>query len=185
MAKKRSKRPKKVAPPPQAGERTLPAAIPPTPTELARLKEKAELYDHHIVQYKKVQELRNASALEAEENLAALREFARSLLELEDDLERAVDAARIGRNFDAVLAGLPPIIEKFLKLLVSNGLTPIESTAIRYDSALHMLLDDPPAQDGVGFVVKTLLRRGWIWRGEVMRRAIVEIEPETPSKPIH
>ena len=159
---------------------TLPEANGSTAVteDMQSIREKAELYDKYISSYKEVQRKRNEACLALEEKAAQTRELLLRLLSLEDDLERAVEYAELGRNFEAVLAGLRPVLAKLGAILASQGLERIETDGAPFDPELHQCLDEPQPEDVESGTLKVgrELRKGYREGDTVLRKAIVEVE---------
>ena len=106
----------------------------------------------------------------------ARREILAELLEVVDNLDRAVDAGRRSSSQDSLLQGVEMVQRQFLSKLEGLGVKPIESEATRFDPLLHEAVTTVPTaspeQDGM--VVGTI-RRGYRIGEDVLRPAAVAV----------
>jgi molecular chaperone GrpE len=107
------------------------------------------------------------------------REILADLLDVVDNLDRAIDAARSNAaagRVDTLLQGVDLVKRQFLAKLEGFGVTRIESEGQRFDPALHEAISAVPAaspdQDGV---VVGVVRHGYRIGDEVLRPASVAV----------
>ena len=106
------------------------------------------------------------------------REILADLLEVVDNLDRALEAARSasGDRLEAVLRGVDLVRQQFLGKLEGFGVTRIDSEGQRFDPALHEAVTTVPAaspdQDGV---VIGVVRHGYRIGDDVLRPASVAV----------
>ena len=104
------------------------------------------------------------------------REILSELLEVVDNLERALDAAKRSPSADALLQGVEMVRRQFLSKLEGLGVKPIESGDGRFDPALHEAVSTVPAsspdQDGI---VVGVIRQGYRIGADVLRPAAVAV----------
>jgi molecular chaperone GrpE len=107
------------------------------------------------------------------------REILADLLDVVDNLDRAIDAARSNAatgRIDALLQGVDLVKRQFLAKLEGFGVTRIESEGQQFDPALHEAISAVPAaspdQDGV---VVGVVRHGYRIGDEVLRPASVAV----------
>lgn len=104
------------------------------------------------------------------------REIVADLLDVLDNLDRAVDATRAGASFDALLQGVELVRRQFASKLESLGVERIESDGQPFDPQLHEAVSAvataDPSEDGriVGVV-----RQGYRMHGDVLRPAAVAV----------
>lgn len=154
----------------------MPAIVPPTPQEIAKLREKAHLYDQYLASYQEVQRIRNEQALTIEGLKSYIEEILLQVLEIEDDFGRAIDYATKGQNFEAVLAGLEPISHKMMHFLKKHGVEMIEAAGETFNPTCHKCLDPLPTLEFDQLVVTKELRPGFRFGGKVLRKTIVEVQ---------
>jgi molecular chaperone GrpE len=104
------------------------------------------------------------------------REILADLLDVVDNLDRAIDAAGKGQNAEALLQGVEMVRRQFLGKLDAFGVKPIDSTDARFDPQLHEAVSTVPAasadQDGL---VVGVVRRGYRIGEDVLRPAAVAV----------
>ena len=106
----------------------------------------------------------------------ARREILADLLDVVDNLDRAVDAARQTPNPDALLQGVEMVQRQFLAKLEGFGVKPIDATNAPFDPQLHEAISTVPAasadQDGL---IVGVVRRGYRIGDDVLRPAAVAV----------
>jgi len=104
------------------------------------------------------------------------RDILADLLEVVDNLDRALDAARQGGSVDSVVEGVEMVRRQFLQKLEGFGVKRIESDRQRFDPTLHEAISSVPAQspDQDGIVVGTV-RTGYRIGDDVLRPAAVAV----------
>ena len=107
------------------------------------------------------------------------REILADLLDVVDNLDRALDAARSGASadkLDALLQGVDLVRRQFLAKLEGFGVKRIESEGQPFDPSLHEAVSAVPAatpdQDGI---VVGVIRHGYRIGDEVLRPASVAV----------
>jgi molecular chaperone GrpE len=104
------------------------------------------------------------------------RELLADLLDVLDNLDRAIDAAKTNASMDALLQGVEMVRRQFLAKLESLGVTRIDSDGQSFDPQLHEAVSAVPAhspeQDNriVGVV-----RHGYRIGDDVLRPASVAV----------
>ena len=106
----------------------------------------------------------------------ARRDILAEMLEVLDNLDRALDAARQGGSQDALLQGVEMVRRQFLAKLESFGVTRIEADHLPFDPMLHEAISSVPATspDQDGIVVGTI-RPGYRIGDDVLRPAAVAV----------
>jgi molecular chaperone GrpE len=107
------------------------------------------------------------------------REILAELLDVVDNLDRAIDAARGSANSDgmeALVQGVDLVRRQFLAKLEGFGVTRIDSEGQAFDPSLHEAVSTVPAsapdQDGV---VVGVIRQGYRIGQDVLRPAAVAV----------
>jgi molecular chaperone GrpE len=104
------------------------------------------------------------------------REILADLLDVADNLDRAIDAARQTPNLDALLQGVDMVRRQFLAKLEGFGVTPIDTTGAPFDPQLHEAISAVPVatadQDGM---IVGVVRRGYRIGDDVLRPAAVAV----------
>ena len=103
------------------------------------------------------------------------REVLISLLEVVDNLDRAIDAAQRERT-DPLLQGVEMVRRQFLSKLEGLGVKPIATESTLFDPELHEAIGTVPAAsaDDDGKIVG-VVRRGYKIGDEVLRPAAVAV----------
>ncbi len=155
------------------------------PTYVEELEQKIVEKDKQIQEY--LTKYRQASSEFEEMRLRLRREISKDiertrreilseLLEVVDNLERALDAAKRSPSADALLQGVEMVRRQFLSKLEGLGVKPIESGDGRFDPALHEAVSTVPAsspdQDGM---VVGVIRQGYRIGDDVLRPAAVAV----------
>jgi molecular chaperone GrpE len=161
------------------------AATSLKPTYVEELEQKVAEKDKQIEEY--LTKYRQASSEFDEMRLRLRREISKDverarrdviseLLEVLDNLERAVDAARSSASSETLLQGVDMVRRQFLSKLEGLGVKPIDSADARFDPALHEAVSTVPAatpeQDGK---VIGVVRQGYRIGDEVLRPAVVAV----------
>jgi molecular chaperone GrpE len=106
----------------------------------------------------------------------ARRDVIAELLEVLDNLERALDAARQTPSADALIQGVDMVRRQFLTKLEGIGVRPIESNGAQFDPSLHEAVTTVPAaspdQDGI---IIGVVRQGYRIGDDVLRPASVAV----------
>lgn len=116
----------------------------------------------------------------------ARREVLVELLEVLDNLDRALDSARSNASHETLLQGVEMVRRQFLGKLEALGVKRIEAAAQPFDPLLHEAISTVPAttpeQEGI---VAGIIRHGYRIGEEVLRPAAVAVakaaDPATPE----
>ena len=161
------------------------AATSLKPTYVEELEQKVAEKDKQIQEY--LTKYRQASSEFDEMRLRLRREISKDverarrdviseLLEVLDNLERALEAGRISTSGETLLQGVDMVRRQFLSKLEALGVKPIDSADARFDPALHEAVSTVPAatpeQDGK---VIGVVRQGYRIGDEVLRPAAVAV----------
>ena len=98
-----------------------------------------------------------------------------SVLNVVDDLERAIETGRKTENADALLEGVEMVYKNLYGLLEREGLTRIEAIGKPFDPNMHEILAKVPTDDHDDGIVIEEARKGFIFKGKVMRPSVVMI----------
>ena len=155
------------------------------PTYVEELERQIAEKDKQIQEY--LAKYRGAAAEFEEARLRLRREISKDiersrrdilaeLLEVVDNLDRALDATRQGGSLDALVQGVEMVRRQFLQKLEGFGVKRIESDQQPFDPTLHEAISSVPAQspDQDGVVVGTV-RTGYRIGDEVLRPAAVAV----------
>ena len=106
------------------------------------------------------------------------REILADLLDVVDNLDRAVDAARAntGNTVDSLIQGVDIVRRQFLSKLEGFGVTRIESEGRPFDPSVHEAISAVPATDAVpDGTVAGVIRHGYRIGDDVLRPASVAV----------
>jgi molecular chaperone GrpE len=156
------------------------------PTYIEELERQIADKDRQIQEY--LGKYRQASAEFDEARLRLRREISKDIervrrevlsemLEVVDNLDRAIEAGGKAQNPDALLQGIEMVRRQFLGKLEGLGVKPIDAGAeSRFDPLLHEAVTTLPAsspdQDGV---IVGVIRRGYRIGDDVLRPAAVAV----------
>jgi molecular chaperone GrpE len=116
---------------------------------------------------------------------AGQREVLLPLLEVRDNLERALAAGSIDTVF---LRGVEAISGQLRRIVTSLGAVPIPGVGTHFDPRLHEAVGTVPATDCPPDTVVTEIRQGFLLDGEVLRPAqvmVVQSPQEDGQREIH
>jgi molecular chaperone GrpE len=160
-----------------------PAASKPTYVEEleARLAEKDRILQSYIEQYKSATSEFEASRARARREVA--REVERGkrailvdLLDVMDNLDRAIDAAQGASSVDGLLHGVEMVRRQFLSRLEGYGIAEIQALDQPFDPQLHEAVSVVPVSGDQGEDrVVGIVRRGYRIGDEVLRPALVAV----------
>ncbi len=100
------------------------------------------------------------------------------LIDIMDDLESAISAGEITDNKEALLEGIKMVHKNLDKLLEKEGLEKLECVGQAFDPKLHEVLAEVPTKDHQGGTVVEEARKGFMFKGKVLRPSIVKIACE-------
>jgi molecular chaperone GrpE len=104
------------------------------------------------------------------------REILADLLDVVDNLDRAIESARSGASHDALVQGVEMVRRQFLAKLDSLGVKPIDAANQPFDPTLHEAISSVPAEspEQDGLIVGTV-RTGYRIGNDVLRPAAVAV----------
>ncbi len=138
---------------------------------LKRAEERAVEHDEEIERIKK--RLALESKQEVEKRVASVID---ELLDLGDDLGRAIQSATELGHDESVIQGIEMVRQAFGKRLQKLGVTRMAALGSKFDPTMHeavsMMSVQDPAQDGV---VLAVAREGYALHGKLLREARVVV----------
>ena len=146
-----------------------------------QLAQKNDLLQEYITQFKQAQtdfddaraRMRKEVARDAE---ATRRSVFIDLLEVVDDLDRAIAAAHHAGHDERLLQGIEMVREKFLHKLATYRITRVDPLGEPFDPSRHEALTTLPPTDAYGEgVVAGVIRPGYLIGDEVLRPAAVAV----------
>lgn len=103
------------------------------------------------------------------------REIIADLLEVLDNLDRALDANRVGASPDSLLQGVELVRRQFLAKLESLGVRRIDAEGQAFDPLLHEAVSAVPTDADQDGRVVGVIRQGYRIHDEVLRPAAVAV----------
>ena len=100
----------------------------------------------------------------------ALQKFAKELLEVVDNLERAIDSAA---EEDAVTEGVRLTHKALLNVLSKNGIEVVDPQGEAFNAEFHEAVGIDPNADAD--TVGTVLQKGYSLNGRLLRPALVQV----------
>jgi molecular chaperone GrpE len=98
------------------------------------------------------------------------------LLDVVDNLDRAVESGRAASPGSALVQGVELVRAQFLATLEGHGVRPLDAVGLRFDPSRHEAATTVPvldaAQDGV---VVGVIRQGYTFGDDVLRPAVVAV----------
>jgi molecular chaperone GrpE len=117
-----------------------------------------------------------------EERLHAHGAFARELLPVLDNLQRALEAARQQGEKGPLVQGVDMVRSQLLDIFGRFGITPIDALGQPFDPNLHEAVMQQPRADAAPGTVVEVLEPGYRLRDRVLRPArVVVAAPPTSS----
>lgn len=98
-----------------------------------------------------------------------------ALLGVMDNFDLAVAAAEGTRDFDKMLRGVEMVYGELKEVLGAEGLQPIEAKGKPFDPNLHEAALEVPGDEDGHPVVAEVLRPGYMFKGRVLRPAMVKV----------
>jgi molecular chaperone GrpE len=166
------------------GERAQPPSLKPTYVEELeqRIVEKDKQIQEYLAKYRQATSEFDEARLRLRREISkdierGRREILADLLEVLDNLDRAIDATKTAGSTDALMQGVEMVRRQFLAKLEGFGVRPIDITpGAAFDPILHEAVSAVPAANGAddGRVVG-VVRRGYRIHDEVLRPAAVAV----------
>jgi molecular chaperone GrpE len=111
------------------------------------------------------------------------RSILADLLEVVDNLDRAIDAARENPGNEALVQGVELVRNQFLSKLGAHGVRRVNAAGERFDPARHealvMMSTDNPEEDGI---IGAVIAPGYVIGDEVLRPATVAVRKHGTSE---
>jgi molecular chaperone GrpE len=146
-----------------------------------QLAEKDRIAQEYIAKYRQAAAEFEDSRLRLKREISkdverARREILADLLDVVDNLDRALDAARKSPSPDALLQGVEMVQRQFLGKLEALGVKRIDVAGAAFDPAVHEAVSTVPAQspEDEGRVVG-VVRHGYTIGADVLRPASVAV----------
>lgn len=135
--------------------------------------EKADLLDRFLRRAAEFENFRRRSERERVQITEfAAGEIVRELLPVLDDFERALAVQSADREY---AQGMELIHQRLLEVLSKSGLEPVAAEGQRFDPHLHHAVETAPSEDVEDQTILEEKRRGYSFRGRLLRPAMVKV----------
>lgn len=102
-------------------------------------------------------------------------DLVKKLLEAIDNLERALESAESGHDYDALRDGVGLTLNQLFEILGKEGLETIDPHGEAFDPNFHEAVLSVSHDDYDEGTVSDVLQKGYIFRGRLLRPAKVEV----------
>lgn len=135
--------------------------------------ENAELQDRLLRRQADFENYRRRAERDRSEFLQfAGMEFAREILPILDDFERALKVESADGNFTH---GVELIYSRLSETLKKMGLEPMDTVGKKFDPNLHQAVDKVESEDAEDQTILSEFQRGYNFRGKLLRPAMVKV----------
>jgi molecular chaperone GrpE len=135
--------------------------------------ENAELQDRLLRRQADFENYRRRAERDRSEFLQfAGMEFAREILPILDDFERALKVESADGNFTR---GVELIYSRLSETLKKMGLEPMDTAGKKFDPNLHQAVDKVESEDAEDQTILSVFQRGYNFRGKLLRPAMVQV----------
>lgn len=101
--------------------------------------------------------------------------FIQDLLPVKDAFEAAIEHAKENENSEGLLKGMEMTVKQINELLKREGLEEIEADGEQFDPFKHEVVAKAIVEDRPENTVIEVMRKGYMFRGKVLRPAMVQI----------
>ncbi|MEA2930414.1 MAG: molecular chaperone GrpE [Hyphomicrobiales bacterium] len=175
------------AAPGEPQSQTPPEAAPADPTAVLA-KEAADLKDRLLRTLAEMENLRRRTEREvADARTYGITAFARDILAVADNMERALKALDAGirdkadAGVKALLDGVELTERELLKAMEKHGIAKIEPEGQKFDPNLHQAMFEVPDPSVPAGTVVRIVQPGYTIGGRVLRPALVAIAKGGPK----
>jgi molecular chaperone GrpE len=159
------------------------------PDELARLtNENAELKDRMLRALADAENTRRRAEREREENRQyAVTSFARDMLNVADNLNRALQSipedarAQASPQVKAVLDGVEATERQLLAALERHGVRKIETAGAKFDPHLHQAIAEVASEGRPAGTIVNVVQTGYVIADRLLRPAMVTVAARDES----
>lgn len=151
-------------------------------------KEKLELKDKLLRSLAEMENLRRRTEKDlADARAYAVTRFARDMLDVADNLRRALDSlpaeARDGADgaFKALIEGVDLTERDFLKKMESHGIRKLAPEGQKFDPNLHQAIFEAPDESKPSGTVVQVVQAGYVIGDRVLRPAMVGVSKGGPK----
>jgi len=102
-------------------------------------------------------------------------DFARALLPVVDNLDRAIRAAEQEHDFQALLEGIGLVSKEIFRTLAAFDIEVIDSRGAAFDPTRHEAVVSQETREAEPHTVLDEIHRGFLFRGRLLRPAAVKV----------
>ncbi len=159
--------------------------------ELEEAKQKIELYENQITDYKdkllrKAAEFENYKRRTENDQLNLLKYAAESfiikLLPTVDDFERSLQHMETAKDIDSIKQGIQLVYDKLAKVLTEQGVTKIDSVGKPFDVQFHEALMQRKVDGVEPHTVLDEIEKGYMYKDKVIRHAKVIVSEDNEQE---
>lgn len=163
---------------PESPENTVPAEAVPEVDLAAKVAElEARVRDVQLRAQAEIQNIHKRSEREVENaRKYALDKFAGALIDVVDNLERAIDATPADNDATRALReGIALTHKAFLEALKRNGVEQVNPVGEPFNAELHQAVSMQPSSTAEPNTVTAVLAKGYALSGRLLRPAMVVV----------
>ena len=145
--------------------------------EVNQLKDKYLRAEAEIQNVRKMADQQTTKA-----RLYGSESFAKEILSLGDNLERALDSLNANPNLKTAIEGIELTLKAYEKILENQGITSINPLKEKFNAEQHQamtVIEDKNLDDNT---VKEVVQKGYLLFDRVLRPAMVIVSKKSPSK---
>lgn len=163
--------------PSPAAEAAVDGAAPATPLEARVAELEAQLKDSQLRAQAEIQNIQRRAERDADlARKYALEKFAGSLLDVVDNLERALESTSDDNEATrGLMEGVSLTHKQLVGTLRRFNVEPIEPLGQPFDSNLHQAVSIQPVEGAAPNTVTAVLARGYTLNGRLLRPAMVVV----------
>jgi molecular chaperone GrpE len=109
------------------------------------------------------------------ERRAVLVDAVKPLLDVADDLERAVRSAEENHDANAIMEGVRMVQQRLVQVFAGLGISPIDTSGQLFDYNVHEAVGHAPSGDHAENEIIAEISRGYLLNGELLRPSKVII----------
>jgi molecular chaperone GrpE len=138
-----------------------------------------ETHDKYLFELAEAQNVRTRARREVENATKfGVTKFAQSLLDVADNLSRAIGAVPAEERKGGLYTGIVMTEKELAKAFEANGITKVPSMGVAFNPDVHQAMLETPADEAKGLTpgkVSLVLREGYSLHGRVIRPAQVGV----------
>ena len=113
----------------------------------------------------------------------AIEDLIKEFLPVLDDLERAIDSAKVSQDFSSLLEGIKMVYDHFRQILRKKGIEEISAEGEEFDPHLHEAIMRIESDEHPDNIVVEEMRKGYKFKDKVLRPAMVKVNKRKKTSP--